>query len=212
MSTSSPVLAALNNEDRRALENRLLQRQSGKCFICDKVLDLVLHAGQLDVDHIEPLSRGGRDEENNFAITHLSCNRSKGASDLRVARRMAEFEQLQDSAREAGERGANLGHVLRRYGGAKASLKLKRSPDLVEFTFADEVIHRAPLYQDRLSGMDYFFSVLPIEYLHHDDRINPRGIGTNFTSRWLGGPLTMAATPVRSKCSMVNTKRPRRFF
>ena len=93
MSTSSPVLAALNNEERRALENRLLQRQSGKCFICDKVLDLVLHAGQLDVDHIEPLSRGGRDEENNFAITHLSCNRSKGASDLRVARRMAEFEQ-----------------------------------------------------------------------------------------------------------------------
>jgi len=179
MSTSSPVLAALNNEERRALENRLLQRQSGKCFICDKVLDLVLHAGQLDVDHIEPLSRGGRDEENNFAITHLSCNRSKGASDLRVARRMAEFEQLQDSAREAGERGANLGHVLRRYGGAKANLKLKRSPDFVEFTFADEVIHRTPLYQDRLSGMDYFFSVLPIEYLHHDDRINPRGIGTN---------------------------------
>src|SRR5437667_445884 len=123
MATHSSTLAALNTEERRALENRLLQRQSGNCFICNKVIDLVLHAGQLDIDHIEPLSSGGPDEDNNFALTHLSCNRSKGASDLRVARRMAEFEELQDIARRAGERGANLGHVLRRYGGARTNLK-----------------------------------------------------------------------------------------
>lgn len=92
---------------------------------------------------------------------------------------MAEFERLQEAAQDAGERGANLGHVLRRYGGAKTNLTLKRSADVVEFTLSDEAIHRAPLYQDRLSGMDYFFSVLPVEYLHHDDRINPRGIGSN---------------------------------
>jgi hypothetical protein len=92
---------------------------------------------------------------------------------------MAEFEELQETAHEAGERGANLGHVLRRYGGGKTSLKLKRSPDFVEFTLSDKVIHRAPLYKDNLSGMEYFFSVLPLEYLHHDDRINPRTIGSN---------------------------------
>jgi len=118
MTPRSPALASLNADGRRALEQLLLQRQTGKCFICDKVIDPVLHAGQLDIDHIEPLDLGGRDEENNFALTHFSCNRSKGASDLRVARRMAEFEILQETAREAGERGANLGHVLKRYGGA----------------------------------------------------------------------------------------------
>lgn len=179
MPETSAFLAGLSNDQRRALENRLLQRQAGKCFICDKPIDVVLHAGQLDIDHIDPLANQGLDEENNFALTHSSCNRSKGSSDLRVARRMAEFEELQQTAREAGARGANLGHVLRRYGGAKSDLRLKRTGDSVEFVLLDETIHRVPIYKDRLSGMEYFFSQMPIEFLHHDDRINPRGIGAN---------------------------------
>lgn len=182
MADRSPTLAALDKERRDALERRLLECQTGKCFICDETIDLVLHDGQLDVDHIVPLNDQGPDEENNFALVHAACNRSKGASDLRVARRMAEFDRLQSEAQRRGERGANLGHVLERHGGAKVKLRLKRAGDQVEFVLSEigeSAIRSAPLHRDPLSGMDYFFAMLPLEYLHHDDRINPRSIGSN---------------------------------
>lgn len=182
MAAQSQHLASLDEAGRKALEQCLLQRQSGRCFICNKLIDLVLHAGQLDIDHIIPRADNGPDEENNLALTHATCNRQKGASDLRVARRIVEFEELQGAAIEQGERGANLGHVLGRYNGAKAQLRLRRCDDAVEFALSEvgkNEIRRVPLYRDPLSDMEYFFTVLPLEYLHHDDRINPRSIGAN---------------------------------
>jgi hypothetical protein len=178
----SAFLSSLNKDERAALEQMLFERQSGKCFICDESLDLVLQQGQLDVDHIDPLAEAGLDDENNFAIVHASCNRSKGASDLRVARRMAEFDRLQRDAQERGDRGATLADVLAKYGGANTLLRIEAQDHEARYSITRSggpQIESSPLYQDALSGMSYFFAVLPLEYLHHDDRINPRSIGSN---------------------------------
>jgi hypothetical protein len=178
----SRYLAGLDPEQRTKLEQKLLARQSGHCFICDELIDLMLHKGQLDIDHIDPLIEQGLDSENNFAITHSSCNRSKGAANLEIARRLAEFERLQNQAHQAGRRGANLGDVLARHNGAKALIRIRREGGYVEFSLpevGDNKIHKVPIFRDKLSGMDSFFTALPLEYLHHDDRINPRSIGAN---------------------------------
>jgi hypothetical protein len=178
----SRYLAGLDAERRAKLEQKLLARQTGRCFICDEPIDLMLHKGQLDIDHIDPLIEDGLDAKNNFALTHASCNRSKGAANLEIARRLAEFERLQARAQEAGKRGANLGDVLNRHGGAKALLRIRREAAHVEFVIpeiGDNDIRKVPIYHDKLSGMDSFFTDLPLEYLHHDDRINPRSIGAN---------------------------------
>jgi HNH endonuclease len=180
--TQSRYLAGLEAEQRQRLEKKLFDRQTGRCFICDDPIDLMLQKGQLDIDHIDPLIEDGLDAENNFALTHASCNRSKGAANLEIARRLAEFERLQDQAKESGKRGANLGDVLARHGGAKALLRIRREAGHVEFSVpegGDNAIRRVPIFHDKLSGMDSFFTTLPLEYLHHDDRINPRSIGIN---------------------------------
>ena len=178
----SQYLSSLTDEKREELEQRLHTRQRGRCFICDGKLDLVLHKGQVDIDHIDPLVADGLDAENNFAITHSSCNRSKGASNLEVARRLCEFERLQEEASKNGRRGANLGDVLVRHGGAKANIRLRQNGGVIEYSFpeiGDNAIRTAPLMYDKLSNMRTFFAAVPLEYLHHDDRINARSIGSN---------------------------------
>lgn len=70
---SSKYLATLDPDARAKLEQRLLSRQSGRCFICNEPIDLMLQKGQMDIDHIDPLAEDGLDAENNFALTHQSC-------------------------------------------------------------------------------------------------------------------------------------------
>jgi hypothetical protein len=171
-----------NQPERAALLKRLHTVQQGKCFICEEPIDLLLHASAIDVDHIEPSAHGGRDDEANFALTHSSCNRSKQDANLRVARVLHRFEGIaeREATKSGSIGGANLGHVLKDAGGAAHDLSVTRQGNNLEVSFseiADNAIITLPVHKDGLSGMEYVFAVLPIEYFHHDDQINPRGIG-----------------------------------
>ena len=70
MGVHSLFLSKLRPEQRRELEDRLHRRQNKVCFICEGPIDLVLQADDLEIDHIIPIASGGKDEENNFALTH----------------------------------------------------------------------------------------------------------------------------------------------
>ena len=182
MPAHSIYLSRLNAEQRADLERRLHERQSGVCFLCEAAIDLEIHKGTLEIDHVIPIVSKGADDPSNFALVHGNCNAKKGASDLRVARLLNLFERIQEKALEKGDRGANLSHLLGRFGGAKANLRLKELGDRISFSLplaGDDRVYDIPLYEDPLSGMKYFFSLFPIEYLHHDDRINPRSIGAH---------------------------------
>ena len=178
---ASFYLNNLSQDGRVELVNSLFRTQTGNCFICGNSIDLKLHASTLDIDHVEPLTLGGKDSPDNFALTHGSCNKEKQASDLRVARVLASYQGIAHKI-EQEKRAPNLGDVLTAREGAKWNLPFKVEEDILKTTLPElgrNEIKSFPIYTDPISGFQYSFLDLPIEYLHHDNHINPRAIGSN---------------------------------
>ena len=179
----SLYLNRLSHDERESLKKSLHASQGGNCFICGKVIHLELQGNAIDIDHIEPTATGGKDGPENFALTHDSCNRSKQASHLRVARVLASFDNIAESI-AAENRSPNLGDVLAHHGGSKYDLPVEIADGVLTTSFAQTGqtdMVEFPIYDDEISGFRSAFVNLPIEYVHHDNYINPRAIGSNLS-------------------------------
>jgi hypothetical protein len=180
---SSLYLGRLKPEDRHKLIEKLHGAQHGNCFICEQSIDLVVHKDTIDIDHVVPIKVGGKDDPVNFALTHASCNRSKQASHLEVARILNRFDRLKDKL-ATENRSPNLGDVLEQAGGGSQALGFKLTADELTYSLGelgDNALRTVPVYEDGLSRFRFFFAKLPIQYLAHDDHINPRSIGPNIS-------------------------------
>lgn len=178
MAAHSKYLSSLNQQQREALIKELYDLQHGKCFISEKDIDLDLHHDELEIDHVIPLANKGKDEKSNLALTFRSANRSKQASDLKLARICHRFKALTEKLGKS----PNLSDVLHLYGGASDKLTFRIESDTIRFSLpksGTEEIVTTPVYEDKLSSERYFFANLPIQYIHHDEDINPRPISSN---------------------------------
>ena len=177
----SLYLNRLTPQAREELIGELLEIQHDKCFICEDPIDLFVH--QVEIDHVIPTKMGGKDGPSNFALTHSRCNESKQDADLSVARILARFSKIREACLKENK-GPNLNDIFRKYGGSKYELpiQLDENRGIVKYSISQggtNQIYKERSYIDKLSGFRYFFAELPIEYLFHDDRINPRSIGQN---------------------------------
>lgn len=181
---ASIYLNKLSKEERRNLIEELHNIQSGKCFITQEEIDLDLHFNLLDIDHVVPTKLGGKDEKSNFAVTFSSANRSKQASDLNLARKIHAFLKIQEEIKKNEDRSPNLDDILKLNQGAECELRFKLGNDSIKYSLGElgnTSVVELPIYEDKLSKQKYFFTNLPIEYLHHDNVINPRPIGANIS-------------------------------
>lgn len=163
---------------RQELSKTLYEIQKGKCFICEEPIDLV--RDKWEIDHIIPRSKGGKDDENNYGLTHEPCNRNKSDADLRIARLMSKYEKIKEKTKNKGPNRPNLEDFLEEFNGAKYPITIKNlRNDFLEYSLEEikgSQVFSVPVYYDKLSGLKYCFVLLPIEYIYHDERINPRGI------------------------------------
>ena len=178
----SKYLASLTKDNYSALTNKLLTIQSRKCFICEEDIDANVH--ETNIDHIIPLNNKGLDSEENFAVTHDSCNKSKQDADLKIAKILQKLKKVQTTAFSENNRTASLKDILDLNGGSKYEFKFQIENNQIKYSFSsigENAVITSPIYKDRLSSEDFCFIDVPIEYLFHDDLINPRGINSSIS-------------------------------
>ena len=176
----SQYLSSLSSEEYAALKKELFNIQQGKCFICQKDIDLDIQ--ETDVDHVIPLANKGKDDKSNFALTHASCNRSKSDANLYIAQILYKIKALQEKVQSEEHRSASLKDVLKSEGGSKFDFKYKIEADELIYSFSeiqDVNIYRSRIYTDDISKEQFCFVEVPLQYLYHDDLINPRGINSS---------------------------------
>lgn len=177
---ASIYLRNLSSEDYKNLSIKLHNIQKGCCYICQQPIDLDIHS--TNIDHIVPLNTGGKDNESNFAITHESCNKSKQDAHLSVARALHRLKVIQDRVSKSENRAASLKDLLLKEDGSKYNFQYKVEGDEIKYTFdklGNSQVKKSKIYTDFQSGAKSAFIEVPIEYLYHDELINPRGINSS---------------------------------
>jgi hypothetical protein len=179
---ASKYLSSLSDDAYKALSIKLSSIQSSICFICQNRIDLDIQ--ETNIDHIIPLANKGKDSEENFAITHAPCNKSKQDSNLYIARVLHKLKALQDEIQENESRSASLKDLLKIEGGSKFDFKYKIENGVMVYSFSEignNTIYQSTIYIDKLSQEKTAFIDIPIEYIHHDSLINPRGINSSIS-------------------------------
>ena len=179
---SSKYLSSLSKENYDSLKEKLCKIQNHKCFICEEEINL--HLNETNIDHIIPLANKGKDIEDNFALTHESCNKSKKDASLKIARVLSKLNKIQDTVSLKGNQSASLKHILEFYGGSKFDFKWIKEENSIKYSFpqiGDTTIYQAPVFIDKLSSEESIFIEIPLEYLYHDEIINPRGINSSIS-------------------------------
>lgn len=178
----SSKLDSLSAEQREELVTRLLKAQNGLCYVCQEVINPQVHAP--DVDHIVALARDGADDECNWAVTHASCNRSKGTRDLQLQRILHEFrryvQKYTTGNSQGKERNFTLKEALQELGSNSQEAGVVIHDGQVRLSWNEKGKPKTEAYQLLVDSatppVGSFVAMIPFSCLHHDHDINPRSI------------------------------------
>ena len=80
---------ALYCQKRRFFRKRILEKTDGKCFYCEKDLQI----SEMTIDHLIPKSKGGPSTIDNFVPSCDKCNKLKGDLDPHIFMEVKNMEK-----------------------------------------------------------------------------------------------------------------------
>ncbi|MBN1365910.1 MAG: HNH endonuclease [Syntrophaceae bacterium] len=175
-------LDTMTKEERTALIGRLHKAQNGLCYVCQDVINLQVH--KVDIDHIIALTNNGPDDESNWALTHESCNRSKGARELHLQRILFEFRRHVQKYTErnelSNERNFTLNEALLELCPSRVEVGASQKNGFIDLSWVENgqpKTERYALVVDTGKPVTTsFIGMIPFDCLHHNSDINPRSI------------------------------------
>ena len=80
---------AKHSQKRRYFRKRILDKTGGKCFYCEKPLQI----SEMTIDHFIPKLKGGSNTIDNFVPSCDKCNRLKGHLDPHIFMEVKDMEK-----------------------------------------------------------------------------------------------------------------------
>ncbi|MDP3586059.1 MAG: HNH endonuclease signature motif containing protein [Thiobacillus sp.] len=173
---SIQVSAALRKKlpegERTNIEQSLLNKSGGECFLCGQ--KLIEATQKLVADHDIPEAEGGKTELSNLNLVHEHCNSFKRSHPTVNVR---PYLKLTEKIRAKGG--------FLKYDEAVALLDISPTPvDIVikgstaEITTPDNVTHKCPVFTEtnKEGPYKFCFCELPANAIFNDDECQPRTV------------------------------------
>ncbi|MBC8274947.1 MAG: hypothetical protein H8E40_08265 [Chloroflexi bacterium] len=168
------VIAEFPSEKRDEVWAELVAKSGGLCQLCEDPIDIT--SDDIIIEH--------KDKKlgtviPNLYLAHRTCNSSKGDLPYLKAKSMIKFKKFCES------KGYNISfdNILDKYVALnnRKPIQIKLENDRVQVTYSNEHKVEANVFVDPATSTQFFFTEVPIEYIHNDIEVQPRRIDWNHT-------------------------------
>ena len=162
-------MSQLPAAERPQARQNLWDGSGGLCHLCAEALPE--DGKRIDVDHVIPVSGGGKTTLSNLFLAHRVCNGYRSDMTLSHALKLVPFWKWAKAKKSVG-----FDDVIGKFlPDGKVSVAVTMSDGKIKLVAGGTEIS-APVFVDPATHTEYFFSELPANWIQNDEETQPRKI------------------------------------
>jgi hypothetical protein len=165
---SKNIKNKLPASERDNAEKVLVEKSGGFCALCNRPLGKI--GDLITADH---RIAGGKSTLSNLYLAHKSCNSSRGNLEFNLVRPLVEFKVFSEEKRTV-----TFDDIIDNYisnGNRQITFSIEKN----KITLGLPEKNSSQIFKDPATNTEYFFSEIPVEYIHNDIQVQPRLINYN---------------------------------